>query len=521
LGLGCDFMKYQPNKSLAEALKTAKGAAEEGVVIEHTALTPKHLEILKRAGYLTPVIRGWYLLTKPEASAGASTIWYIGFWPFLKSYLLKRFGKQEYCLSADASLDLLTGEGPIARQITVLTKRASNQTIDLPQDTSLVLYHDTKNFPSDPLKLNGIYVMPLPLALCRLSPAYYKTKPLNVELALKLLPSVTEVSRILLEGGLVTDAARLAGAFRAIGDNQKADQIIRDMQAAGLSISEVNPFEKHVPVLRELPRITSASSGRIEVMWKKMRTAVIEIFPSPTGLTPGKEERVIRIIQERYKHDAYHSLSIEGYEVTEELIQKIADEGWNPEADPKDYEQTNAMAAKGYHEAFQRILQSVRKVIAGELPGKVFEDDLQDWYRALFSASVQAGILNASSLAGYRNGPVYIKGARHVPPQKEVVPDSMETLFRLIKEEDHPAVRAVLGHFIFVYIHPYMDGNGRIARFILNLMLISGGYTWTVIRTEGRPQYMNSLEAASTEGNIEPFAKFVSAELDYWTHRSV
>ncbi len=107
-----------------------------------------------------------------------------------------------------------------------------------------------------------------------------------------------------------------------------------------------------------------------------------------------------------------------------------------------------------------------------------------------------------------------------MPPRKEAVQDSMDTLFNLLKQEEHPAVRAVLGHFIFVYIHPYMDGNGRIARFLLNLMLISGGYDWTIIRNTGRSEYMQSLEAASTEGNIEPFAKFVRSELNYWIKKN-
>lgn len=507
-------MKYQPHKALAEALKAARDVSDQGV-IEHSTIDSKHLEILRKAGCLTSVIRGWYLLTKPEA-AGTSTIWYVGFWPFIRSYLLKRFGKQGYCLSADASLDLHTGENHITRQITVITKKPTNQTVELPEDTSLLLYTDAKNFP-EPIKLNGIYVMPLPLALCRLSPSYFKTKPLNVEIALKMLTSVTEVSRILLENGLVTDAGRLAGAFRAIGDEQKANQIVKDMAAAGLSITESTPFEDHVPVLG-LSRIKSPYTGRIEAMWKKMRQPIIDIFPTPPGMSPTKEDRTIKIILERYKHDAYHSLSIEGYEVTEDLIQKIADGSWNPEADPKDQEQINAMAASGYYEAFKQVLESIRRTITGDSAGLVFEESLQDWYRALFSPSVQAGILKVSDLAGYRNGSVYIKGARHVPPgSKEAVVDLMETLFELLKNESHPAVRAVLGHFIFVYIHPYMDGNGRIGRFILNLMLVSGGYSWTVIRTENRSRYMQALGAASAEGKIEPFAEFVHSELQYWS----
>ncbi len=508
-------MAYQPNKVLAEALKVAKKAAADGV-LEHSALDPKYTEALKRSGYLTPVIRGWYLLSKPEP-AGSTSIWYAGFWSFIRAYLLKRFGKHGYCLSAEASVDLHTGEEHIAQQLTALTKKDSNQKVELPQQTSLVLYADTKNYPKETEQLNGINVMPLALALCRLPPSYYRAKPLNVELGLRLLPSVAEVSRCLLEGGLVTDAGRIIGGFRAIGEIQKAEQITKDMQAAGFAVQEVNPFKNHVVSFGK-GRVKSPYGGRIEAQWMRMRPAVVKAFPNPPGISRSKEKRVMKVILDRYEQDAYHSLSIEGYAVTEDLIHRIEKGGWDPQANPDDHQQVDAMAAKGYHDTFQCVVGSISKVINGKNPGEVFADDLQDWYRALFSPSVRAGLLKAGDLAGYRSSAVFIKGSRHVPPRhKEAVLDAMETLFRLLSEEEHAGVRAVLGHFFFVYIHPYVDGNGRIGRLLLNMMFVTGGYSWTVIRSERRSQYMRALEAASTEGNIEPFAKFVRAEHDHWS----
>lgn len=64
-----------------------------------------------------------------------------------------------------------------------------------------------------------------------------------------------------------------------------------------------------------------------------------------------------------------------------------------------------------------------------------------------------------------------------------------------------------------VYIHPYMDGNGRIARFLMNMMLVSSGYPWTVISTDRRSEYMMSLEAASVDHNIAPFAEFIASQM--------
>ncbi|MEE8387471.1 MAG: Fic family protein, partial [Acidiferrobacterales bacterium] len=113
-------------------------------------------------------------------------------------------------------------------------------------------------------------------------------------------------------------------------------------------------------------------------------------------------------------------------------------------------------------------------------------------------------------LAGYRNSPVYIRNSLHAPPSREAVRDMMPVLFEMLAEESEPAVRVVLGHFMFVYIHPYFDGNGRMGRFLMNVMLASGGYPWTVIPVERRKDYMQSLESASVNQNIKPLTEFLS-----------
>ena len=78
-------------------------------------------------------------------------------------------------------------------------------------------------------------------------------------------------------------------------------------------------------------------------------------------------------------------------------------------------------------------------------------------------------------------------------------------------------VRAVLGHWLFGYIHPYPDGNGRMARFLMNVMLASGGYPWTVIRVEDRDAYLDALDRASIDmeyRTIRCFHRGTSALVD-------
>jgi len=91
------------------------------------------------------------------------------------------------------------------------------------------------------------------------------------------------------------------------------------------------------------------------------------------------------------------------------------------------------------------------------------------------------------------------------------VRDLMPAFFELLTNEPEPAVRMVLGHFVFVYIHPYMDGNGRMGRFLMNVMAASGGYPWTIVPLDRRDTYMAALESAGVQRDIKPFAKFLSA----------
>jgi hypothetical protein len=240
---------------------------------------------------------------------------------------------------------------------------------------------------------------------------------------------------------------------------------------------------------------------------------VLPHFPAAPGL-PADKKAYLKAVGKIYVTDAYHSLSIEKYKVTPELIERVRKGTWNAKGNQEDRKQRDAMAARGYWDAFQAVEHSIGRVLDRQNPGQVADDEHREWYAALFGPSVIAGLLKPSDLAGYRNHQVYIGRSMHTPLNKEAVRDAMPVLFELLAEEKEASVRAVLGHFVFVFIHPYMDGNGRMGRFLMNVMLASGGYPWTVIPVERREEYMQALEKASVGQDIEPFAKFLGLLVD-------
>lgn len=296
------------------------------------------------------------------------------------------------------------------------------------------------------------------------------------------------------------------------GNAAFADRIVQTLKGAGYDVHETDSFDKSVAASGSTVRLLSPHVARLQAMWAAMRGDVLDLFPAAPGL-PTIAEPYLAAVEEKYVQDAYHSLSIEGYRVSPELIEQIRSGKWNPGADANDRETADALAARGYLEAFQAVERSIKKILGGSLASAVVRTEHHDWYRSLFAPSVQGGLIRPAALAGYRNAPVFIRGSRHVPPPDHALADVMEALFDLLEQEKEPAVQAVLGHFAFVFVHPYPDGNGRMARFLMNAFLAGGGFPWTIIHLSNRTRYMEALEEASVNKNIRPFAIYIGEEM--------
>lgn len=497
-----------PGEKLAGSLEILKELQEKGIVgIKAGDLTRVHRERLVRNGFLREVLKGWYISVPNEEPQGDSTSCYPSFWGFCARYLGDRYG-EDYCISAEQSMILHTGNYSVPKQLIIRSTRGNNISTELNFGTSIFVMKSSLPVKVEIEEWMGLRIVNLPSSIVHCPPSFFSGQSTDGRTALLMIKDASELLGILLDGGHSRIAGRLAGAYRNLGQDKIADDILKTMKSAGYDVREKDPFEQPT-IINFNFREKSPYVNRIRLMWHEMRGIIIESFPEAPGI-PYDKERFMEHLEELYVTDAYHSLSIEKYRVTPELIERLRSGEWDVKGNEEDKKQKDAMAARGYWQAFQVVKKSIRKILDGENAGKVADVDHGGWYRELFGPSVAVGLIKPSDLAGYRNSQVYIGQSKHIPLNKDTVRDTMPLLFELLEVEDHPGVRAVLGHFIFVYIHPYMDGNGRMGRFLMNAMLASGGYPWTIIPVEQRDKYMEALEKASVDNDIKPFTNFIA-----------
>lgn len=141
-----------------------------------------------------------------------------------------------------------------------------------------------------------------------------------------------------------------------------------------------------------------------------------------------------------------------------------------------------------------------------------YDSDISEWNIKSLHQLVLKGI-DDENAGKYRNGNVIISGAKHIPSEHIRVPELMEKL--IINYNDwkkfHPIIRASLLHGELVKIHPFVDGNGRTARLIMNMELMKNGYVPVIIKKEKRLKYYELLDVAHNSGDYTEFVKFVAS----------
>ncbi len=139
-------------------------------------------------------------------------------------------------------------------------------------------------------------------------------------------------------------------------------------------------------------------------------------------------------------------------------------------------------------------------------------EKLTEWNLKSIHALILKEIDNRNA-GKYRNENVLISGAKHIPPKHYELDYLMQKLLKEYHAEwrsYHPVIKATLLHGEFVKIHPFIDGNGRTARLLLNFELMKYGYTPIIIKNERRAEYYDAIDLAHTTSNYGQFIKLVA-----------
>ncbi|HIP94227.1 MAG TPA: cell filamentation protein Fic, partial [Leucothrix sp.] len=296
-----------PAEKLAQSLEVLHALQEQDIIaIRSGDLSRTHRERLSKNGFLQEVIKGWYIPARPDETAGESTAWYTSFWKFCASYLNSRFGS-EWCLSPEQSLFLHTENWRVPQQLLVRSPKANNNITALPHDTSLLDIRAPIPAKKDTIEKDKLRLFSLAATLVSCSERNFTQNPNEFRTALSMIQDSSEVLGLLLEGGHSTVAGRLAGAFRNIGNDNIADDILDTMRSTGYDIREQNPFKHDMPIMLS-SREQSPYVNRIRLMWQEMRETVIHNFPT-TPEQPINTQSYLKQLADAYTTDAYHSLS--------------------------------------------------------------------------------------------------------------------------------------------------------------------------------------------------------------------
>jgi len=304
---------------------------------------------------------------------------------------------------------------------------------------------------------------------------------------------------------------RLADMAAALNNDPLARQL--DAAARRVSARVSPPSRTGVGTRIQVPSVLQRSPRGSGSPWldeQAMRLArqeaeIRDLVGAQAKTLPTFPWRALRTSAEQMKaYDAYHSTTMEGYRISREISDSIVRGEPLPNG-PRDRETLQAaMAIQGYSIAFNEVLaRSQRKA-------PVDTDLILDLYEALFRPSVDAGITDSAALRGWRNSSVGLRGWRHVPPNPKKIPDLIGGLERFAARRDlSPIGRALLVHLEFVTIHPFMDGNGRLGRLLMNHVLLSAGLPWVTIRSDERVPFFKAIEHAQVDGDAVPFIRFV------------
>lgn len=208
------------------------------------------------------------------------------------------------------------------------------------------------------------------------------------------------------------------------------------------------------------------------------------------------DSHMVKQLREFYRIGmTYSSNALEGNSLTETETKVVIEDGITIGGKPvKDH-----LEALGHSEAYDLIFRLSRH-------SDITEANIKELQRLFYYR------IDASQAGKYRKKKVIITGTTFIPPAPEQIPDLMKSFIAGIPDDRakyHPVEFAAILHRKLVTIHPFIDGNGRAARLLMNLALLQAGYPVTIIPPVLRRDYLDTLNKTH-KGDDKPFNKFIA-----------
>lgn len=211
---------------------------------------------------------------------------------------------------------------------------------------------------------------------------------------------------------------------------------------------------------------------------------------------PFTEPHVLRELQKFYRVDAtYSSNALEGCTYTLSETKILLEDGLTAGGKPM----REAYAVLGHAKAFDHMFTLMHNKV-------LTEEDMLTMHGLL-----AGGLENDAAAGKYRDVPVFITGSKYETAPVDTIPARMAALCAFIQEQAtcmHPVLLAAQVHKYLAFIHPFADGNGRLARLAMNTLLIQRGFLPVIIPPVLRAEYIASLEQAHEDD--APFVCFIA-----------
>ena len=236
-------------------------------------------------------------------------------------------------------------------------------------------------------------------------------------------------------------------------------------------------------------------------------------------LRPLPPEVVAQIAQKIRIELNYHSNAIEGNTLTLGETRNLILHGLTAHGKPM----RDHLDIEGHDDAVKAIEDAVRKkVLNGVFIRNLHRVLLKEPYEMNAITSDGNRTTRLISIGQYKTAPNNVRtttGEIHYYTPPEQVSSEMSDLIDWYRDQEdhgeHPIIVAATFHYQFVRIHPFDDGNGRMARLLMNLILIRNGYTLAIVDAENRSRYIQEIEDVAKTENLSRFIEFIASCCEY------